>query len=180
MRTDEKTLVEACVKRDEKACAELYNRYAPMMLGICMRYARSKAEAQDVLHDGFLKVFSSLDKLQSSEALGSWIRTIMVRTAITTLRTIHDMDPLDECTEGGCEPSVDFDNFSLDEILHAIQSLPPRERLVFNLREIEGYEYAEIAVQLGVQPQSVRPILTHAKKHLVDQLRPIYGGTKRK
>ena len=82
MMSDIEQVVDACRRKDAKAQKRLYDEYAPIMLGICMRYTHSRDEAQDLLHDGFIKIFENIGKLQNPMAVETWMKKIMVRVSI--------------------------------------------------------------------------------------------------
>lgn len=166
MKPDEEHLVTACRHGDERACKQLYDTYASKMLGVCLRYVGDRDEAQDILSDGFIKIFTNLDKLQDVQSLGAWIHRVMVNTAINYLRSQRDFKSLDDPTL--VEPSGDmhYDSYDAEQLMKAIQALPPLYRTVFNLYEVEGYDHEEIASKLGLQGGYVRLILTRSKRRL--------------
>ncbi len=169
MKIEVEHLVKACCRGDELACKQLYDIYAPKMMGVCLRYATSREMAQDILSDGFIKVFSKIHELRDPCLLSAWIRRIMVTTALNHLRVKREV-----MQEGGIEnESYDmpnYESFDMDKILAAIQQLPPLYRAVFNMRELEGYSHEEIAEQLGLQNAYVRILLTRAKRRLQETL----------
>ena len=172
MKPDKATLVEACLKRDPVACKQLYDSYAPQMLGICMRYARSRESAEDILHDGFVKVFESLHKLRDTSQLDSWIRSLMIHTAISTFRHERFTEVVDDYDEGVLFRESD-DIYGLIDfklIMEAIQQLPTAYRMAFNLCEVEGYNYVDAAAELGINESTVRSNLCRARRILAKKL----------
>lgn len=175
MKLDEEQLLAACRKNDQHALKQLYDTYAPSMLGICMRYVRDRDDAQDVLHDGFIKILENLKDLKEPAALTTWIKTIMVNTAINYVRMSKSMmlDPLDEHTEDLQEDTMRHDEFRLyepEQIVAAIQQLPDMQRLIFNLYEIEGYSDEELADEFHVKPTSIRSIVSRSRKQIFNIL----------
>ncbi|MDY5968942.1 MAG: RNA polymerase sigma factor [Bacteroidales bacterium] len=170
MKSEVECLVEACLRHDEQACQRLYDVYAPKMLGVCLRYAHDRDAAQDMLHDGFIKVFDNLGTLKNPAQLGGWMRRVMVNTALNALRSIRETTSLDDPEVTNIPLVVNYDKYDTERILQAIQRLPEQYRAVFNLYEIEGYSHAEIGEKLGLKENSVRSILSRAKQKLVKDL----------
>lgn len=178
MKTDEAQLIDACIKRDERACRQLYERFAPKMFGICLRYTRSTTAAEDVLHDGFIKVFENLDKLRAVEALDAWISKIMVHTAINSLRNEQPLvsyGNIEENAENeyGSSDSV-YAKIDAEIVIKAMQELPDAYRTVLNLCEVEGYGYGEVAKMMKIKESTVRSNLVRAKRLMCNKLRNEY------
>lgn len=166
-------LVERCKGGDQYAFKVLYDQYAPLMFGICMRYAHTREVAQDLMHDGFVRVFMSFSELKHPDALVNWMRRIMVNVAVNyvkrDLRHLDDLvDPANEAALA--DSSQDFDHHNVEYLLSVIQSLPAKYRVVFNLKEVEGYSFDEIATQLQIEPASVRSILSRARTMIKEKL----------
>lgn len=164
----EQDLICACIKQERWAQKELYETYYSKMMGVCMRYANCEADALDILHDGFLKVFKNIDKYQVGTSLSAWIRRIMVNTAIDGYRknVRHRTEEIDEASN---LPSIEADAVSRcteKEILSAIQQLSPAYRAVFNLSVIEGYPHKEIGELLGITESTSRSNLVKARAKL--------------
>lgn len=170
MKSEAESLVEACLRHDERAYKRLYDAYAPKMLGVCLRYAHDRDAAQDMLHDGFIKVFDNLKSLKDPAQLGGWIRRVMVNTALNALRSIRETTTLDDPEAAEMPLTVNYDGYDTERILLAIQRLPEQYRAVFNLYEIEGYSHAEIGEKMGIKESSVRSILSRAKQKLAKDL----------
>ena len=175
MKSEEAILIEACLNKDQRAMKELYDRYAPSLYGICLRYAHSAEVAKDLLHDGFIKVFETLHRLKNRNALQSWIRTIMVNTAVNNsmrgMRTT-DKEPEREMVSDNYEESEKiYDELDSWYLLEAIAELPKQYQLVFNLVEVEGYGTEEVAQRLGIAEVTVRSNLHRAKKQLMERLK---------
>lgn len=173
MKPDEATLVKACIKHDQKACRQLYDSFAPRMFGICLRYARSREAAEDILHDGFIKVFENLRKLHEDAVLEPWIARVMVNTAISSLRHESKMETVGEFAEVDkvCDYSDTIDgSIDAEIILKAIQQLPSAYRMAFNLCEIEGYSYEDVSKELGIAESTVRSNYFRARRILAEKL----------
>lgn len=171
-------LIKACVRGDQRACKQLYDFFSARMYAICLRYTRTDAAAQDVLHDGFIKVFEKLHTVKDSDRLYPWMRSIMINTAITNWYHEHkitDTDPLPDSIENdSSSPSRIFSDLDIHIILDAVRQLPPAYRMAFNLCEIEGYDYSDAAEVMGVNPSTVRSNLTRAKQILAQKLAKYY------
>ena len=169
MSDDYTQLVKRCCKRDERAMRTLYDRMAPMAMGVCMRYARNREEAQDLMQDGFVKVFEHLGSLKSPERVGAWIHQIMVNVCIDYYYSRRELRFLDD---SDVEPvTMPLDPFTMDEIVAAIQKLLPYQRTVFNLVEVEGYSCEDAAKRLGHSSSGIRATLCRAKAALREILR---------
>src|SRR5690554_4228079 len=150
---DEKTLIEACIEGDYRAQKKLYQLYAEQMMGICMRYSSSVADAEDILQDGFIKVYHHLDTFTGHGALGGWIRRIMINEALQRYRENKKltMVRVEDALLHLKEVSDDvLSRMHADELMRKLQSLPLGFRTVFNLYAIEGYKHHEIAEQLEI------------------------------
>lgn len=175
MKTEEEQLIEGCVRRDQLACKRLYDRYASKMYPLCLRYSDNELAAQDILHDGFIKVFNNIHRLREPAALGSWIRSVMVMTAINNWhkeKQFVDVDTLDDTLESDYASYNEiYSDIDIHHILKAVQELPKSYRFAFNLCEIEGYDFPDAAEKLGVSESTVRSNLSRAKQLLAAKLR---------
>jgi len=174
---EEQDLIEACVRQERWAQQWLYEEYYSSMMGVCLRYANGEDDAMDILHEGFIKVFRHIGKYEAGTSLGSWMRRIMVNTAIDYYRKVirrrtedlkqarhlrsPDADAISRCTE--------------QEILEAIQQLPATYRTVFNLYVIEGYSHREIGDMLHISESTSRSNLVKARTKLKAILSRGYG-----
>ncbi|RMG27997.1 MAG: RNA polymerase sigma factor [Bacteroidetes bacterium] len=158
-------LIEACIRKDSRAQRELYHRLAPQMLGVCYRYARDKSEAEDMLQEGFVKMYQNLGKYQHTGSFEGWVRRIMVNTAIDCLRRRRHQSQEVEIEEVQHENlAVDFiDELELEYLYQLIQELPDGYRLVFNLYAIEGYSHEEIGRKLGITASTSRSQYARAR-----------------
>ena len=167
MSMDYAQMVEGCRRRDPKAQRALYDAVSRMSMGICMRYAQGRDEAQDMMQDGFIKVFERIGSLNDADSLLGWVRNIMVNTCIDYHRRRRHWMPIDEVEEP--MSNLDTDPFATEEIVAALQQLRPAQRTVFNLCEVEGYKQDEVAKRLKINTLLVRVTLCRAK----DELRKI-------
>lgn len=166
-------LIEKCRRQDRKAQKELYELYARKMLSVCMRYSNDVETARDLLQEGFIKVFTSLDSFQFAGSLEGWIRRIMVNTALEYLRR-HDLlrDAVDitDCSTSVSSGCSALEALSAEDLMKLVRNLPPGFRAVFNLYAIEGYSHKEIAEMLGITDVTSRTQYSRAKKILQKQI----------
>ena len=161
-------MVEGSLRRDAKAQRALYDELAPMCMGVCMRYASDREEAQDLLQDGFIKVFEKLRSLRDPQKLRSWSYNIMVNTCIQNFRkhrTTLLVDDMDTYAE-----TDDIEGHSPEEAVAALQQLTERQRLVLNLFYMEGYSSRQIAETLKCTDSNVRALLTDARRAMRKKL----------
>ena len=178
-----KLLITSCKEGKRTSQKELYKQFFSYAMNICLHYSRNREEAQEILNDGFLKVFQNLHQYRFQGAFKSWLRKIMVRTAIDYHRKYHKQEETLEIRHLN-EPSVgnpaEF-RLDLDEVLAIIQQLPASYRMTYMLHVVEGYSHPEIAKRLGVSVGTSKSNLAKArkklekllKKHFPDQYKAI-------
>jgi len=172
----EKDFIAALTRQERWAQQELYQQYYGKMMGVCLRYAGSRDEALDLLHEGFIKVFQNISRYRTGSSLPAWIRTIIVNTCIdyyrrTMRRRTEDID--DVLHLANDEPDA-LSHLTEREILDAVQQLSPAYRAVFNLYVVEGYSHKEIADALHITESTCRSNLVKARIKLQE-----YFSTKR-
>lgn len=137
-------------------------------MGVCLRYSRTREEAIEILNDGFIKIFTKLDKYSKGLSFKGWLRKVMINSAIDYFRRnekhYHSLDISHVQYEGAHENVLD--KLSEEEIIKAIQLLPPSYRMVFNLHVIEGYKHEEIANQLNISVGTTKSNLAIARNKL--------------
>ena len=160
----EAELIEKCLANERLAQKELYDRYKRAMFTTAFRITNDQELAADVLQEAFLKVFKALSSFRKESTLGAWIKTIVVRTALSKIRKRVQTESLeDHHTEG----MIDWGDFLSAEYLEkAIKSLPSGYRSVFLLIEVEGYSHKEVAEMLGISVGTSKSQLFYAKKKL--------------
>lgn len=163
MSMDYAQIAEGCRRRDPKAQRALYYAAAGMCMGICMRYAEGRDEAQDMMQEGFIKVFERIGTLKNAEVLMAWVRGVMVNSCIDWQRSRRRWQPMDEVEE-----PEDFaaDPYAMEEIVAAMQQLTAMPRTVFNLCEVEGYTMNEAAKMLKTSKDAVKVALSRARQQL--------------
>jgi RNA polymerase sigma-70 factor (ECF subfamily) len=173
---DEVQLVKNCLAGRADSQELLYRRYASKMFGVCLRYAKNKMEAEDILQEGFVKVFQYLKSFRYDGSLEGWVRRIMVNTAInyykSNIKYLQTLN-IDDCTNEQTASVEAADNISLKTLLNLIQKLPEGYRMVFNLYVIEGYSHKEIANMLNISENTSKSQLSRARKVLQNKLKTI-------
>jgi len=163
-------LLEGCIRGDRKMQHELYDRFAPKMYGVCLRYAANTEEAEDILQESFIKVFKKIASFRKEGSFEGWIRRIFVNTAIEHYRKKIYLQPITEHEESTVEGgylSV-LDNLAEKDIISLVQQLSPGYRTVFNMYVVEGYSHKQIAEQLGISEGTSKSQLSRAKQILQD------------
>jgi len=152
---------------------ELYRRFSPRMYGVCLRYAGNVEEAEDILQEGFIKIFKKLGSFRSEGSFEGWVRRIFVNTAIEHFRRKTYQQPITEQHENTVEGkslSV-LDNLGEKDILKLVQDLSPGYRTVFNLYVVEGYTHKEIGDMLGISEGTSKSQLSRAKVLLQEMVK---------
>lgn len=150
----------------------LYKLLAPKMLAVCMRYAKDKDEAQDILQEGFIKMFKNMHNYRGEGNLEGWIRRIMVHSAISRYRKAKTMVLVDDFAESNIHISSSYNGNGLEaqDIMSMVQELPTTYRSVFNMYAIEGYSHFEIGNSLGISELLSRTTLYRARTMLKEKL----------
>ena len=167
------TLVNECAKGNSKAQRALFDKFAPKMLAVCQRYLRNNQEAEDVLQDGFVKVFQKIVDFKMEGSLEGWIRRIVVNTALDTIRRnkkLLDDVQVEEVQYKVSFTDHQFDGMDLAQLMKLINEMPDGYRVVFNMFAIEGYSHKEIADTLGVTENTSKSQYSRARAFLRTQL----------
>ena len=174
---NELELSEQCRLGNNRARKELYEHYGGRLLGVCLRYTGDRDTAQDLLHDGFIKIFSSFDKFtwRGEGSLRAWMERVMVNTALQYLRksdVISQSTPLEEVPEDYEEPDASAVEMIPQAVLmRFIEELPAGYRTVFNLYTFEEKSHKEIAQLLGINEKSSASQLFRAKSVLAKRVK---------
>lgn len=172
MRT-EKEIIEGCLANKASAQEDLYNLYSRRMMSVCLRYTKSRFEAEDIFHEAFVKVFKNISYWKGGSFEG-WVRRIFVNTAINHYhKNKKFFDHVDASEAEFNIPSLDdaISHISTQELLQLINKLPEGYRLIFNLYAIEGYSHKEIASMLNIAEGTSKSQLSKAKiflKNLIE------------
>jgi len=161
----ETELIEGCKLSNRKFQEILYKTFAPKMLSICLRYSGNKNDAQDILQEGFIKVFNNLQGYKAEGSFEGWLKKIFIRTAIDHYNKIQFTNPTSEIEESlpnEMDVSV-LEEIAVNEVLSLVQKLPENYQTIFNLSVIEGYTHKDIAELLGISEGTSKAQLAKAK-----------------
>ncbi|HYF29916.1 MAG TPA: sigma-70 family RNA polymerase sigma factor [Chitinophagaceae bacterium] len=161
----ESDLIKACIAGNRAMQEELYKRFAPKMYAVCMRYANNADDAQDLLQEGFIKVYRNLAKFRAEGSFEGWVRRVFVNTSIEHFRRKSNLYSITEKEENVIEDAdiTALDNLAEKDIINLIQELSPGYRTVFNMYVIEGYSHKEIGNILGISEGTSKSQLARAK-----------------
>lgn len=164
VRMTETELIQACLANNRLAQKQLYDRYKRAMYTVAYRITGDFESANDVLQEAFVKVFRGLSKFRKEATLGAWIKTIVVRTALSKIKKESRLEPLEN---HHTNQLVDWGNHLDTEYLEkAINALPSGYRAVFVMIEVEGYSHKEVAEMLNISVGTSKSQLFYAKKSL--------------
>lgn len=159
-------LIQGCIRGDRYSQSQLYALYAPKMFIVCLRYSKNREEAEDIMQDGFTKVFSFIHQFKSEGSFEGWIRKIIVNCALQRYRNKPQLHAVIDINNNIVEQIGDEDILSklgVKELLKMIQQLPPAYRMVFNLYVFEGMKHREIALELGIAEGTSKSNLSDAR-----------------
>jgi len=167
----EDELIDGCRKGSRAFQKALYDRYCRKMMVLCLRYSKSIAEAEDIVQEGFVKVFKGINNFRREAKLDTWITRIMVNTALNVQRRKLYLYPMVDITEIALpEQEFSVSDINFNELLEMIQALPHGCQVVFNLFAIEGYSHKEIAELLGISEGTSKSQFARAKSLLQARL----------
>lgn len=167
-KTDQE-LLKGCLNGKRSAQKALYEKYRVSLFGVCLRYANSRQEAEDMLQDGFIKIFGDLYQYRPIGPLGGWMRRVVVNVALQHIRRRKKLFPVIDMAQVADKYEAEediFSEFGKKELVKMIQQLPAGYRAVFNMYVIEGYSHQEIAEQLKVNINTSKSQLSRAKAAL--------------
>ena len=173
LEVSEKEIIRRCRQGDVKALQWVYERYADKMFGVCCRYVRDRETARDLLHDGFVTVFTKIGEFRNDGAFEGWLRRIFVNTALGHLRknaTWKEVSVGDEGHGWATEQIDVLEKLSAQELLEKIGNLPEGYRTVLNLYAVEGFSHKEIADLLNISENTSRSQYMRARNHLKKSL----------
>ena len=164
-------LIKGCVRGDRKSQETVYRMYAKDLYAVCLSYANDASMAQDMLQEGFMKVFRSIKTFDNKGSFEGWVRRIVVNTAIDHLRRekriLNYVDD-DKTSHFADDPSV-YKHLDLEHLLSFIRQLPEGARTILNLFAVEGYSHKEIAEKLSISVGTSKSQYNRAK-HLLNEL----------
>jgi RNA polymerase sigma-70 factor (ECF subfamily) len=170
---DDFTLVNECIKGNPKAQKTLFDKFAPRMYSVCLRYMKNAQQAEDVLQDGLVKVFTKLSDYKNEGVLEGWIRRIMVNTCLDQIR--KDVKFQRDIQAEEVEYKLEHKDFiaerlMAEDLMKLVQSMPEGYKVVFNMFAIEGYSHQEIAAALGVTESTSKSQYLRARAYLRDRI----------
>ncbi len=158
-------IVEGCISENRKDQERLFNLFSDEMFGACLYYSKDYTEAEDTLHEGFMKVFQKIGQYSGKGSLAGWIRRIMINTALEKFRKQHHLYSISDKFE--FDEDIDreniIDDLSAKDLIKLIRELSPKYRMAFNLYAIEGYSHKEIAEMLGISEGTSKSNLARAR-----------------
>jgi RNA polymerase sigma-70 factor (ECF subfamily) len=165
----EQAIIAGCLQNDAAAQRELYNRFSPKMLSVCYRFAQNREDAEDMLQEGFIKVFTQIHTFQNKGAFEGWIRRIMVHTCINFLKKnkkFAESVDLDHASSVFIKEEAIPSVMQARQIIECIRLLPVGYRTVLNLYALEGYSHKEIGEMLDIEESTSRSQYTRARTML--------------
>ncbi|WP_162342158.1 RNA polymerase sigma factor [Cyclobacterium salsum] len=168
----EEELIDGCLKGNRKSQRQLYEHYSGSFLSICMRYVKNRELAQDVLVEGFMKIFESLSQFKGEGSFEGWMKRVIVTQALLTLRKNKKLAMevnLDE-PDQGFSIAPDLNTLEVEDLLQLVAALPVGYRTVFNLYAIEGYSHREICEMLDISENTSKSQLSRARAILQQKI----------
>lgn len=167
---EEKELIKSCAKGDAKAHRLLYEKYGPQIMGLCMRYAGNREDAEEIFHDSLIKVLKNIEKFKFESSLKTWISRISINTALDFLRKrkktlfiSHISDYSHELADSDIPAEVSLE---AEMAMRLLKQMPVNQQVIINLFIIEEMSHKEIAAQLGISEEASRVQLSRAKRVL--------------
>lgn len=176
---DEKEIAELirdCLAQKRKAQHKLFKSYYSSMMNVCLRYANGSDEAQDMLNEGFIKIFANLDKYKNTGSFEAWMRRVMANASLDFQRKYHSdiqsvpFETLQEAEFAKATHNDALNNLSYNELMLCIQKLPAMSKNVFNLYVFEAYNHAEIAEMLNIKEGTSHWHLNFARNKLKEEI----------
>jgi RNA polymerase sigma factor (sigma-70 family) len=172
----ESDLIKGCLNGERKMQEALYYRYSPKMYAVCLRYSSNADDAQDLLQDGFIKVYKNIDKFRGEGSFEGWMRRIFVNTSIEHFRKKTKINTIADSNDVQMEDKewTALDTIAEKDIINLIQELSPGYRQIFNMYVIEGYPHKDIAEILGISEGTSKSQLARAKAILQKMVQEKY------
>lgn len=163
-------LIKNCKKKQPKAQADLYKRYASVLFSVCLKYAPNYTEAEDVLQDAFITIFDKITQYKNKGSFEGWLKRVVINTALQRYRKPGVYSLVNEENIKEVEVEVEEDAIPLDYLLSIIQELPDRYRMVFNLYVMDGYSHREISELLTISQGTSKSNLARARMILKEKI----------
>lgn len=174
----EEELIRQLIKSDKRAQRELFDEYSPKLWGVCLRYAKNKMSAEDIMQEGFLKILKYIKSYKGEGSFEGWMRRIMVNTAINYYKSNLKSGGDVEFNEayGVYNPSADaVSKLTSEELLSFVSELPDGYKTVFNMHIVDGYTHKDIAKQLDISENTSKSQLSRARKLLQEKIKKYYN-----
>ncbi len=158
-------IIKGCKAGRVKDQERLYNLFADQLFGVCLYYAKDYTEAEDLLHDGFLKIFHYIDTYRYQGSFEGWMRRIMINVSLEKFRKerhLHSLSEMEDQAEDVMDETI-ISAITTKDLVKMIQDLSPKYRMVFNLYAIEGYSHKEISAMLGISEGTSKSNLARAR-----------------
>ncbi|MFM9986329.1 MAG: RNA polymerase sigma factor [Flavobacteriales bacterium] len=167
-------MIDGCVRGEKRSQDKLYKKFSSLLFGICLRYAKNRMEAQDVLQEVFVKIYNNVHTYHHDGSFEGWLRRIAVNTSITNYRKNLKhayQEDIDDLVRHKDDPVSHEDlEYTAEEMMKCIEKLPPGYKTVFNLYVIEGFMHKEIGDMLGIDVNTSKSQLSRAKTYLQKEL----------
>ncbi len=172
MAKDFELIIKQCIEGKVESQQELYSFFADRMFALCMQYAKNYEEAKDLMQEGFIKVFNSLEQFRFTGSFEGWVRRIFVNTAIESFRSkkmkFSDLEIQNFAEDFSFDDTLD--QIAAQDILNLVQELSPQYRVVFNLYAIEGFNHKEIGAKLNISEGTSKSNLSRARTILQEKI----------
>jgi len=174
-------IIYKCRDGNSKAQTELYRLFSRKMYGVCLRYAKDNGEAEDILQEGFVRVFTKIRQFEFKGSFEGWMRRIMVNTALEKFRKNDRLYPVEELKIYESTEMVEetISSITADELMKIIQELPPRYKMVFNLYAIEGYSHIEIGEMMSITEGTSKSNLSRARMILQKRVTDLFDTDRK-
>jgi len=168
-----KELIHNCKRGDRKAQEQLYKNYAQLLFGICLKYSRNKAEAEDNLHDSFMTIYEKIGQYKFKGSFEGWIKRVTVNTVLQKYRKEEYLKVVTEnvAEESEIDSDTEFLDIDLPTLLRYIQELPNKYRLTFNMYVLDGFTHKEISEKLGTSEGTSKSNLARARVILKEKIK---------
>ena len=173
---DEESLIAGCIKGNQMAQKALFDSFSPKFFALCLRYMRSTDDAEDVLQEGMVKIFTKLPEYKGKGSFEGWMRRIIVNTCLDQIRKNQKLKLDVSIDKEEYKLSMNaniLENMSANELIEEIKKMPPGYRVVFNMFAIEGYSHQEIAEKLGVKESTSKSQYLRARAYLKERIEKI-------
>jgi RNA polymerase sigma-70 factor (ECF subfamily) len=172
-------VVAQCKKGNRQAQKQLYEEFAPKLFSVCLRYCKNRVEAEDFLHEGFLKIFDKIGQFRGEGTISAWLRKIMVNTVLDGLRSKQNFLHIDDTSTNAAniadeneeiDNEKDFYDIDVNQVFECVNQMPQQYKLVFNLYVVEKHSHESIAKELGISIGTSKSNLSRARKWLKNKL----------